>query len=214
MGVWARIDGLLDAPKSSRLATQEESDDGEYAEVDSDIDSPRKRGRPKKDGPPKQKKGKKDQASVLRAKRLAPRTLAQVLLEDLCPSHGADPSDGLNYATNACRPARPRRPPHRVCVVTGRAAPYRDPETNALFADAEAGALLRENPPPWLGAAKHGSPYYEALLQIRAERSEKPPEPPKKDEQRIDPTTGFLLAPGQMPGDPDPPGWYRGRRFE
>ena len=39
-------------------------------------------------------------------------------------------------------------------------------------------------------------------------------EPPKKDEQRIDPTTGFLLAPGQMPGDPDPPGWYRGRRFE
>ena len=60
MGVWARIDGLLDAPKESRLAAAADSDDGEYNE--SSDDDGGKRKRKCKDGPSKKKKAKKDQA--------------------------------------------------------------------------------------------------------------------------------------------------------
>ena len=47
------------------------------------------------------------------------------------------------------------------------------------FADSQStsyvGALLRENPPPWLRLAKNGSPYYEAILQIKTERGDETP---------------------------------------
>ena len=112
------------------------------------------------------------------------------------------------------RAPRPARAPHRVCVVTGKAAKYRDAATNQFFANADAGALLRENPPPWLRLGKHGSAYHEAMLQIRSEREdagESAKATAAAPPRNLD---GSPLAPGQKPGDPDPPGYFRGRKFD
>ena len=160
-------------------------------------------------------------ADARRERRHRPRSLAQILLDDYAPSRGGawPPPDPANYADFVTATARPsRRPPSQVCVVTGAPGPYRCPETGQRFADAEAGALLRENPPPWLNLGKHhGAPLYEAMLQIKAERARGPARRAADEVAAAAPRygpDGYLLAPGQRPGEPDPPGWYRGRKFE
>lgn len=222
---WARLDVFLDAPKESKMAILEESDDDAFEEDDEDEEGNatakgRAAKRKAKAKPKRAKKSKTGQSDedIRREKRHRPRTLSQVILDDFAPSRGAKWDADLeiaDYVTAAARPTR--RPPHRVCIVTGAKGTYADPETGLYFSDAEAGALLRDNPPPWLNLGKnHGSPYYEALLQVRTERSESPTKRKQDEEDKDKPRyyMGQLLAPGQNPGDPDPPGWYRGKKFE
>lgn len=236
LGAWARLDVLLDAPRAETTTVAEDDggDDADYREVDSDAEeeeeadgaSSKRRG-PKRKGkrgsspkPPSEAPKKKQKTSAAAAeaakKRRAPRTLARVIADDFAVSRGAAyaPADAADYVGAAARPSR--RKCRRVCVVTGRRGTYKDPETGLYFADSEAGALLRENAPPWLGLHRRGSPYFEAMLQVRTERGAgRPPEAEASDaEEAPRYHSGVLLAPGQNPGDPDPPGWYRGRRFE
>ena len=98
--------------------------------------------------------------------------------------------------------------------MTGKDAKYRDAATNQFFANADAGALLRENPPPWLRLGKHGSAYHEAMLQIRSEREDAGESAKATAAAPRLNTDGSPLAPGQKPGDPDPPGYFRGRKFD
>lgn len=227
---WARVDAMLDAPKTSHLIAldADDSDGGEYREdshsdVDMDEDERKAARRAKKKDAPKKsrerkaptkRKKKRNPEEERRRQRHRQRVLSQVLLDDFAPSRGAPAPRGADYVGAAARAPRPARAPHRVCVVTGKAAKYRDAATNQFFANADAGALLRENPPPWLRLGKHGSAYHEAMLQIRSEREdagESAKATAAAPPRNLD---GSPLAPGQKPGDPDPPGYFRGRKFD
>jgi len=232
INAWARLEAMLeDNDAATRAgaapAAAEQSDDSYDDDDDGDGDGGGgRRARAKKPRPTKKGRGAGATAAdaaadARRERRHRPRSLAQILLDDYAPSRGGawPPPDPANYADFVTATARPsRRPPSQVCVVTGAPGPYRCPETGQRFADAEAGALLRENPPPWLNLGKHhGAPLYEAMLQIKAERARGPARRAADEVAAAAPRygpDGYLLAPGQRPGEPDPPGWYRGRKFE
>jgi hypothetical protein len=232
MTAWARVDHMLDAPKTSHLMAvdSDASDGGDYKEdshsdVDMDEDertnarrakrkdAPKKKGKITKEKgfAPKRKK-KRNPAEERKRQRHRQRSLPQVLLQDFAPSFSGADAGGADYVGAAARAPRPARRAHRVCVVTGKAAAYKDPNSGLPYSDMDAGALLRENPPPWLRLGKHGCAYHEAVLQIRGERAEAAPEREAVAAPMVN-HDGSLLAPGQRPGDPDPPGWFRGRKF-
>lgn len=102
-------------------------------------------------------------------RRHRPKNVAQILLDEyLGKDWDPDEPDWISAMGGP-----PRYPPPKVCVITGRPAPYTDPVTGCPYADAEAFAILRENPPSWVKLAHQGAPYYEAIKQIKAERAAK-----------------------------------------
>ena len=224
---WARVDAMLDAPKTSHLIAldADDSDGGEYREdshsdVDMDEDERRAARRAKKKDAPKKsrerkaptkRKKKRNPEEERRRQRHRQRVLSQVLLDDFAPSRGAPAPRGADTSARGARAAAARAHTAR-CVVTGKAAVSRRRRRTGP-ANADVGALLRENPPPGLrlGARQR---YHEAMLQIRSEREDAGESATATAAAPRLNTDGSPLAPGQKPGDPDPPGYFRGRKFD
>ncbi|KAJ1457957.1 hypothetical protein M885DRAFT_614968 [Pelagophyceae sp. CCMP2097] len=173
MRAHARMDVMLES-NYSEADVYADADDDEYNEDGDEAATKKKR---KRAAP----KPKASSAAESRAKRHRPKSVAQMLLDDF----GGGDTNGADYISATAPPSR--RPPHNVCVVTGKLARYRDPETALPFSDVEAGEMLRENPPAWLKLGRSsGSPYYEAVLQIRAARAKHAAERPESSAADLD----------------------------
>ena len=127
---WARVDAMLDAPKTSHLIAldADDSDGGEYREdshsdVDMDEDERKAARRAKKKDAPKKsrerkapakRKKKRNPEEERRRQRHRQRVLSQVLLDDFAPSRGAPAPRGADYVGAAARAPRPARAAPRL----------------------------------------------------------------------------------------------------
>mmetsp|Transcript_7683 Transcript_7683/g.13494 ORF Transcript_7683/g.13494 Transcript_7683/m.13494 type:complete len:282 (+) Transcript_7683:31-876(+) len=102
------------------------------------------------------------------------RGLGEVLLDDnvrkLSAASSVSEIDSPDYFS-ATAP-KSRYPIPRLCAVTGLIAPYRDPESNLLYADSRAYDKLKEQPPPWVRATAN-TPFHEALRIIADDREQR-----------------------------------------
>jgi len=160
----ARIDYLLE---TNYYEKEQQEDDDEYRVEEEDDDDAKRRPQKKQRAPkPTTTAQHKSAKDLARERRHRPKNVAQILLDDFLGKEW-DPNqpDWISALGG-----RSRYPAPKTCVITGKEAKYTDPVTGCPYADAEAFAQLRENPPPWVKLANNGAPYFEAIQQIKAER--------------------------------------------
>lgn len=146
----ARVDHLLDTQYYEVVVDSEDEDD------------------------PRKKRIKKD-PDAARERRLRPRNVAQMILDDF---QGKDWDGTPDWISALAGPSR--YPSQKYCVITGEPAKYTDPATGCPYASIEAFNELRENPPPWVNV-RAGAPYFEAIKQIQQERQQQIDNAKKKE---------------------------------
>jgi len=113
-----------------------------------------------------------------REKRLRPRSLASILIEEAAHPDGV----AFKYLAAEARLSRAPAgqnskesgdklgcyPSPKFCPVTGLIGIYTDPKTRIPYATLEALEQIRERPPPWMNLGGSAA-YYEACKSLRNE---------------------------------------------
>ena len=132
-----------------------------------------KRGTRRGGGPTKKKRKKQQQDTGNLPKRFKPRSMANILLEEVNREDGIA-LDWLEEEARYCHRHGPsstsqllRLPPKRkVCSVTGMDGIYTEPKSGLPYANLKALEQVRERPPPWM--VLNGSiTYTETVKSIR-----------------------------------------------
>jgi hypothetical protein len=152
----AWMDALEDVAGGGQVAEEDDS----YDELDEmEDDNKKKRG----------KRGSlKKQPTGTLPKRFKPRSLANILLEEV------NRDDGVAYLWLATEARSIKSyintqvPPRKFCPVTGMEGIYTEPKSGIPFADLKALEQIRERPPPWMQLTGSNA-YHEAAKSIRDE---------------------------------------------
>lgn len=135
-------------------------DDDSYDELDDmEDDNKKKRGK---------RGSSKNQPTGALPKRFKPRSLANILLEEV------NRDDGVAYlwlateARSSKANNHTQAPPRKFCPVTGMDGIYTEPKSGIPYADLKALEQIRERPPPWMQLAGSNA-YHEAAKSIRDE---------------------------------------------
>ena len=151
-------------------------DDDSYDELD-ELDSKTKGNKRARGGRRKPTKKHHEWAGSL-PKRLKPRSLANILLEEVSRDDGVahawldDEARIAPYRSNTTNdigtPQLSQIPAKKFCPVTGMEGTYTEPKSGLPYANLKALEQVRERPPPWLNLG--GSiAYHEAVKSIRDE---------------------------------------------
>ena len=156
----AWMDALEDVPASAATA----DDDDSYDELEDDQDTKGGSNKRKRSGG-RRSGGGGDAAKGVMPKRLKPRTVASILLEEV------NRDDGVARSwldAEARMPPERQVPRRKFCPVTGMEGVYTEPKTGIPYAKLSALEQIRERPPPWmtLGGALA---FHEAARSIRDE---------------------------------------------
>ena len=156
----AWMDALEAVPASAATA----DDDDSYDELEDDQDTKGGSNKRKRSGG-RRSGGGGDAAKGVMPKRLKPRTVASILLEEV------NRDDGVARSwldAEARMPPERQVPRRKFCPVTGMEGVYTEPKTGIPYAKLSALEQIRERPPPWmtLGGALA---FHEAARSIRDE---------------------------------------------
>lgn len=150
----AWMDALEDVAAGGPAADDDDSYD-ELAEMEDD--NKKKRGR---------RGSSKNQPTGTLPKRFRPRSLANILLEEVNREDGV----AIAWLATEARSIKSRNqiPARKFCPVTGMDGIYTEPKSGIPYANLKALEQIRERPPPWM--ALGGSvAYHEAAKSIRDE---------------------------------------------
>ena len=131
----------------------------EYDEEEEMASKGSKRGRGKKQA--SKRKAKKTQKAGTDAalKRLKPRSLASILVEEASRNYG-NVKDYIN--AEAVLPSNPT-PVRKYCPVSGLLGIYQDPKSGVRYANLKALAQIQERVPPWMSLG--GSATYSETIK-------------------------------------------------
>lgn len=163
---------------------------GDTGEEDDFLDEEEKKPSNRRKRAKRSKSSDKDPKS----KRLKPRSLASLLMEDSARSYGNTqkylaaearaPRSSVHVITNepSSSPDQPqilkitRRiqtlPKRKFCPVTGLFGIYADPKSGIPYANLKALDQIQERAPPWLNASSSSygnATYFEAINSLRGE---------------------------------------------
>lgn len=106
-------------------------------------------------------------------KRLRPRTLASILIEESCREDGItkkylNAEATLPSTTNQSSTSTCTYPTRKFCPVTGLLGVYTDPKSGIPYANIKALEQIRERAPPWMNLGGSAT-YWEAVKSLRDE---------------------------------------------
>jgi hypothetical protein len=173
------MDALEDVSATAGDNGGEDGGDGDdsYDELD-ELESKTKGNKRARGGRRKPTKKQQELAGNL-PKRFKPRSVANILLEEV------NRDDGVAYAwledeARIAKPPKTRKtaigsaarfsqlPARKFCSVTGMEGIYTEPKSGLPYASLKALEQVRERPPPWMNLG--GSiAYHEAVKSIRDE---------------------------------------------
>jgi hypothetical protein len=148
----AWMDALEDVATGGPAA----EDDDSYDELDEmEDDQKKKRGK---------RGSSKKQPSGTLPKRFKPRSLANILLEEVNREDGVAHS----WLATEARTVKSKIPARKFCPVTGMMGIYTEPKSGIPYSDLKALTQIRERAPPWMQLASSNA-YHEATKSIRDE---------------------------------------------
>ena len=157
-----RIDYLEECKHDNYDEVEHGQDDPEeeYNEEEEFEPSSRRKGKRKRNTAKDKKKSAGANKEDL--KRLKPRSLASILLEE----SARNSERAKSYIEAEALPTKPSYPTREFCPVTGLFGIYKDPKSGVKFANLKALEQIQERLPPWL--SRGGSAVYsEAIKSLR-----------------------------------------------
>jgi hypothetical protein len=170
----AWLDALEGITTNAGGAGADGGDDDSYDELD-EIDD--KKG--KKQGGRGRAQTKKQQDTGCLPKRFKPRSMANILLEEVNRDDGV----AYNWLENEARyninnnnkngdgKSQIISPARKFCPVTGMEGIYTEPKSGLPYANLKALEQVRERTPPWMNLSGSIIAYNEAVKSIRDEES-------------------------------------------
>jgi len=166
-----RIDHLEES-KADEYDSQEEDEDASLAadqEYDEEEELEERNGRGKKRKKTKKRKPAMNKKSKLKAslvadqKRLKPRSLASILLEEATVVGGGEGTRLRDYVNAEAKPRFETYPARKFCPVTGQFGIYKDPKCGVHYATLKALEQIQERLPPWM--SRGGSAAYSEAMK-------------------------------------------------
>ena len=154
-----RIDHLEECAHNDYDEPEQEDEYNEEDEIEPSRGKRAKRKRP----PAKKNKATKDAAS---AKRLKPRSLSSILVEEA----RRNSNRAKCFVEAEALPGKVAYPVRKFCPVTGLFGIYKDPKSGVHFANLKALEQIQERLPPWLSHGGSAS-YSETIKSLRSSLS-------------------------------------------